>query len=204
MVGSNHYMDNLPEAERQKVALYLNFDMVGSPNYVRFVYDGDNSKFPVGPSAAEGPPGSDAMEQMFHDYFASQGLPSAETAFSGRSDYGRFIFYGIPSGGLFTGAEGVKTAEEAAIFGGTAGVAYDHCYHQACDTLANVNMKGLEEMGDAIAHSILTYAFDTGSVNGEGKGHPVSPPGQHVTGVPAGASSATGGGLHDDHGHETA
>ncbi len=198
LVGSNFYMDNLAEAERQKIALYLNFDMVGSPNYVRFVYDGDNSKFAPGPNVAEGPPGSDAMEQMFHDYFAGQDLPSAETAFSGRSDYGRFIFYGVPSGGLFTGAEGVKTAEEAAIFGGEADVAYDHCYHQACDTLDNVNRQGLEEMGDAIAHAILTYAFDTRSVNGKGKGHPVSPPGQHVTGTRTGVTSPTGGGLHED------
>ena len=27
----------------EDIALYLNFDMIGSPNYVRFVYDGDNS-----------------------------------------------------------------------------------------------------------------------------------------------------------------
>ena len=121
------------------------------------------------------------------------------TAFSGRSDYGRFIFYGIPAGGLFTGAEGVKTPAEAAVFGGQAGVAYDVCYHQACDTFANVNQQGLEEMGDAVAHAVITYAFDTHSVNGEGKGHPVSPPGQHVDGIPVGAASATSGGLHDDH-----
>ncbi len=199
LVGSTYYMDTLPAAERAKIALYLNFDMIGSPNYVRFVYDGDNSKFPVGPNAAVGPPGSGAIEDLFHDYFASESLASAETAFSGRSDYGRFIFYGIPAGGLFTGAEGVKTPAEAAVFGGTAGVPYDVCYHQACDTFANVNQQGLEEMGDAVAHAVITYAFDTRSVNGEGKGHPVSPPGQHVDGIPAGAASATSGGLHDDH-----
>ena len=199
LVGSNYYVDNLSAAERAKIALYLNFDMIGSPNYVRFVYDGDNSKFPVGPNAAAGPPGSGAIEDLFHDYFASESLASAETAFSGRSDYGRFILYGIPAGGLFTGAEGVKTPAEAAVFGGQAGVAYDVCYHQACDTFANVNQQGLEEMGDAVAHAVITYAFDTRSVNGEGKGHPVSPPGQHVDGIPVGAASATSGGLHDDH-----
>ena len=189
LVGSNYYVDHLTEAERAKIALYLNFDMIGSPNYVRFVYDGDNSKFPVGPGAAAGPPGSGDIEALFHSYFAGVNLASAETAFSGRSDYGRFIFYGIPSGGLFTGAEGTKTAAEAAIFGGQAGVAYDHCYHQACDTFANVNQQGLEEMGDAVAHAVITYAFDTRSVNGEGKGHPVSPPGQYTAGSPVGAAS---------------
>ena len=76
---------------------------------------------------------------MFNDYFASQNLPTAPTAFDGRSDYGPFIDRGIPAGGLFTGAEGIKTAQQAAVYGGTAGVAYDHCYHQLCDDLTNLN-----------------------------------------------------------------
>jgi Zn-dependent M28 family amino/carboxypeptidase len=186
LVGSQYYIDNLPERERRKIALYLNFDMIGSPNYVRFVYDGDNSAFPPGSGAAEGPAGSGQIEQLFHDYFASQGLASAETPFSGRSDYGPFIEVGIPSGGLFTGAEGIKTEAEAAIFGGTAGIAYDPCYHQACDTIANVNRKGLEEMADAMAHAVITYAFDTRSLS-----KPVTRPGP-------GGSGGGGGGLHDD------
>ena len=84
--------------------------MVGSPNYVRFVYDGDGSD-----TATAGPPGSAQIEGVFNNYFAGQGLASDPTAFDGRSDYGPFIAVGIPAGGLFTGAEGVKTAEQAAI-----------------------------------------------------------------------------------------
>jgi Zn-dependent M28 family amino/carboxypeptidase len=227
LVGSNHYVNDLSESERQKIALYLNFDMVASPNYVRFVYDGDNSAFPVGPGASPGPAGSAQIEQLFHDYFAAVGQASAETPFSGRSDYGRFIFYGIPAGGLFTGAEGIKTAAEAAIFGGVAGAAYDPCYHQACDALTydftgdvldrgpiyaalndhyrmagNVNLDALEEMGDAVAHAILTYAFDTRTVNGAGKGHPVSPPGRYGAGTGAGSTTDSGGGLHPEHDEE--
>ena len=72
------------------IALYLNFDMVGSPNYVRFVYDGDNSTFPVGPGAAEGPPGSGQIEELFADYFAARAWPrtrrrSAAAATTARS-----------------------------------------------------------------------------------------------------------------------
>ena len=118
LLGSQHYVTNLPPAERAKIELMLNFDMVGSPNFVRFVYDGDNSAFPPGPGAAVGPPGSAEIERVFTDYFASQGLASEETAFSGRSDYGPFIAASpgpfIPAGGLFTGAEGIKTAQQAA------------------------------------------------------------------------------------------
>jgi Zn-dependent M28 family amino/carboxypeptidase len=199
LLGSEHYVADLEAnapSELEKIALYLNFDMVGSPNYALFVYDGDNSKFPVGPSAAEGPEGSGAIEKLFHDYFAGQGTPSAETPFSGRSDYGPFIGVGIPAGGLFTGAEGVKTAGEAALFGGTAGVAYDACYHQACDTIANVNVDAIDHNSDAIAHAILTYGMSTQSVNGTGKGRPVGPP--LPDGVPSGSGTSEGGGLHDD------
>ena len=69
-----------------------------------------------------GPGGLGAIEKTFEAFYTSRGLPFKGTDFSGRSDYGPFIAAGIPSGGLFTGAEGIKTAEEAALWGGTAGV----------------------------------------------------------------------------------
>lgn len=64
---------------------------------------------------------------MYLDYFASQGLATEPTAFDGRSDYGPFIATGIPAGGLFTGAEGIKTPAQQAIYGGTAGQPFDPC-----------------------------------------------------------------------------
>ena len=152
-------MNSLSPAERDQIGAMLNFYMVASPNYVRFVYDGDNSAFPAGVGGTQdGPDGSGAIEALFAGYFDQSGLASAPTPFNGRSDYGPFIAVGIPAGGLFTGAEGVKTAEEAATFGGTAGVAYDVCYHLACDTISNVNQNGLSEMSDAAAHVALTLA----------------------------------------------
>lgn len=228
LVGSNYYINDLKAnnpSELERIALYLNFDMIASPNYVRFVYDGDNSAFPVGPGAAAGPAGSAQIEDLFHDYFTSVGLASSETAFSGRSDYGPFIAagVGIPSGGLFTGAEGGKTPEQQAVYGGVAGAAYDPCYHQACDSLTpdfgadsakaalyaalgaeyrmvgNINLDALEEMSDAVAHAVITFAFDTRAVNGEGRRRPVSPPGQSVDGNPGGGMDDSGGGLHAEH-----
>ena len=86
------------------------------------------------------------------------GLATEPTAFDGRSDYGPFIANGIPAGGLFSGAEGIKTPEQAAMYGGTAGEAYDPCYHQACDTIANVNDKALDEFSDAAAHTTWHFA----------------------------------------------
>jgi Zn-dependent M28 family amino/carboxypeptidase len=158
LLGSTFYVNNLSEAEQGRIMAMVNFDMVGSPNYVRFVYDGDNSSFPVGPGAAEGPPGSAFIEDLFIDYFNSQGLANDPTPFSGRSDYGPFIAVGIPAGGLFTGAEGIKTAQQAVTYGGTAGIAYDPCYHQACDTYANNSDSGLDSMSDAAAHVVLTLS----------------------------------------------
>jgi Zn-dependent M28 family amino/carboxypeptidase len=158
LLGSGFYVNNLTDEEQAQIMAMVNFDMVGSPNYVRFVYDGDNSAFPVGPGAAAGPPGSAFIEDLFVDYFDSQGLASDPTPFSGRSDYGPFIAVGIPAGGLFTGAEGIKTAEQAAIYGGSAGVAYDPCYHQLCDTYANNSDTGLDQMSDAAAHVVLTLS----------------------------------------------
>jgi Zn-dependent M28 family amino/carboxypeptidase len=153
LLGSEHYVESLSDEELQAIKANLNFDMLGSPNYVRFVYDGDGSDTPNA-----GPPGSAQIEELFNDYFASQGLATEPTAFDGRSDYGPFIAVGIPAGGLFSGAEGVKTPEQAAVYGGTAGEPYDPCYHQACDDITNLSTKALFELGDGVAHAVMTLA----------------------------------------------
>jgi Zn-dependent M28 family amino/carboxypeptidase len=173
LIGSEAYVDGLSQAERDKIALYLNFDMVGSPNHVFFIYDGDDSDTTGLPGdAGPGPAGSAEIEKLFESYFNSVNKPFKGTDFSGRSDYGPFIAVGIPSGGLFTGAEGIKTAAEAALWGGTAGQQYDPCYHLACDTFANNNNEALDTNSDAIAYATLTYAMSTAGVNGvKGKGN---------------------------------
>ena len=174
LVGSRAYVAGLSADEIAKIALYLNFDMVGSPNHVFFIYDGDDSDL-VG--AGPGPGGSAQIEKVFENFFAARGVPFKGTDFSGRSDYGPFIASGIPAGGLFTGAEGVKTAAEAAIWGGTAGQAYDPCYHLACDNYANNNDFALDVNSDAIAYTVLQFAMNTEVVNGQrGKGNFKMPP----------------------------
>lgn len=165
LLGSTYYVSQLSKSEIKDTAVNLNFDMVGSPNAVNFVYDGDGSAFGL-----TGPNGSDLIEGVFTDFFDAAGSATVETAFDGRSDYLGFINAGIPAGGLFTGAEGIKTEEEAAIFGGTAGEAYDPCYHAACDTYDNVSLETLDLMSDAIAHATLTFAETTSAVNGTAKG----------------------------------
>ncbi|MGH2987741.1 MAG: M28 family peptidase, partial [Solirubrobacterales bacterium] len=171
LIGSTQYVAQLTQAERQRILLNLNFDMLGSPNFVRFVYDGNTNETPSPPGGA--PPGSDLIEQVFLDYFASQGLPTSPTAFDGRSDYGPFIAQGIPAGGLFSGAEVEKAPEQVAVYGGVAGEQFDPCYHESCDTFDSVFGAGppglpglagngaisLDQMSDAVAHS--THHFVT-------------------------------------------
>ncbi|ROO84126.1 PA domain-containing protein [Actinocorallia herbida] len=155
LLGSAHYVDALSAAERAKIRVYLNHDMIASPNHVYGIYDGDDSdRTGEGP----GPEGSGRIEQVYADYFDTAGLPHQGSDFTGRSDYGPFIARGIPSGGLFTGAEGRKTEAEAARFGGTAGQPYDACYHRACDTLDNLNTTALGVNLRAMAHTALAFA----------------------------------------------
>jgi Zn-dependent M28 family amino/carboxypeptidase len=153
LIGSTRYVEGLSAEDAAKIGLNLNFDMLGSPNFVRFVYDGDGSAF-----GTAGPAGSDDIEHTFEAYFASQGLPTEPTAFDGRSDYKPFIDAGIPAGGLFSGAEGIKTPAQQARFGGVAGEPYDRCYHQACDTYSNVSTPGLRQLADGAAHATAIYS----------------------------------------------
>lgn len=156
LLGSQHYVDSLTDLQRSRIYANLNFDMLGSPNYVRFVYDGNGSATDLGGEA--GPAGSAQIEKVFTNYYGAKKLATEPTAFDGRSDYGPFIEYGIPAGGLFSGAEEIKTEEEAATYGGTAGEAYDSCYHQACDDITNLSTQGISELGDGAAYATVRIA----------------------------------------------
>ncbi|MFD5099075.1 M28 family metallopeptidase [Streptomyces albidochromogenes] len=150
LVGSKAYVNSLPATERSKFSGYLNFDMIGSPNPGYFVYDDDP-----------------AIEKTFKDYYAGIGVPTEiETEGDGRSDHASFKNVGIPVGGLFTGASRTKSSAQAQKWGGTAGTAFDRCYHSSCDTTANINDTALDRNSDAIAHAVWTL----------GSG-PVDPPG---------------------------
>ncbi len=155
LLGSEHYVEQLSQAERDEIMLDLNFDMVGSPNYVRFVYDGERLAMPGGAH-----PGSEEIEAVFVKYLAGNGLASEPIALGGRSDHAPFSLAGIPAGGLFTGAESRKTVQQAAVYGGTAEERLDPCYHRACDMTDNLNWEVLGQMADAAAHTTFVYAMD--------------------------------------------
>ena len=186
--GPADYVAGLPQAETERIASYLNFDMIASPNFIYGVYDADESSFPA-PAGVPIPDGSIALEDLFEIYFTWQGIPYEDSEFSGRSDYQAFIENGIPASGLFTGAEVPKTEEQETIWEGMAGEAYDPCYHQACDSLdpthperdqrpsttsstrrttswATSPRRRSASTADAIAFAMLTLAYSTEDVNG--------------------------------------
>jgi Zn-dependent M28 family amino/carboxypeptidase len=145
LVGSSAYVQNL--SAQGRIVAVLNFDMVGSRNFGRFVYDGDRE-----------PPGSARIEAAFRAYFAARRQNVDELHLRGSSDHAPFEQVGVPVGGLFTGADETKSPAAAQRFGGAAGRPYDSCYHQACDTLANVNLRVLGQMADAAAVVALRLA----------------------------------------------
>jgi Zn-dependent M28 family amino/carboxypeptidase len=166
LVGSTAYVDEqVANGGIDQIEANLNFDMIGSPNFVRFVYDGDLSDSQPPPSGA--PAGSAQIEQTFSRYFRRQGLANEPTAFDGRSDYGPFIANGVPAGGLFTGAEGEKTEEQAEIYGGFAGMQYDPNYHEEGDTFFNLSYTALDQMTDAAAHTAWTLAESQSEITGD-------------------------------------
>jgi Zn-dependent M28 family amino/carboxypeptidase len=180
--GSNAYVAGLPNDELERLLFYANFDMIGSPNAAYFVHDGDGSRF-----GQPGPTGSDVLEQFFHDDFDAAGLALLETRFDLRSDYAAFFQAGIATGGLFTGAEGIKTAEQVEMFGGVAGAPYDACYHRDCDTVDNVDIETYERMSMALARAVQTFGVEgQGFAAGAGR-------------LSRGALQAALAGAHGDH-----
>lgn len=142
--------------EINPIKIYLNFDMIGSPNSIYGVMDGDlsdtNNTYPWD---FEPPKGTSDIESLFNEFFADNDEATVPQALSKRSDSSGFTDWGA-FGGLFTGAERVKSAEEAEQFGGEVDVTYDKRYHQACDDLNNVSNEALTKNLRALAY-VATY-----------------------------------------------
>ena len=153
LLGSTYFVENLTPEESLKIRAYLNFDMIASPNYVHQIYDGDGSAYGL-----TGPAGSGDIEEFFEKYFARVGVPSNATEFNGRSDYGPFLDANIPAGGTTTGADEVKTEEEQKIWGGVAGEILDQNYHQAGDTVDNLNQEAWLLHARGVAAAVAKYA----------------------------------------------
>ena len=157
LVGSQQYVQGLSADRRRDIALMLNSDMIASPNAGYFVYDGDGSDPGSTEDAAAGSP---TIERLLVDRLASLGVQAQGTPFNGDSDYGPFVEAAIPSGGVFTGDAPSKTPEQAALWGGRAGVPFDPCYHRACDTTSNIDRVAYGRMLNALAFGIGSFATD--------------------------------------------
>lgn len=167
LVGSDRYISSLDAEGLKDIALYLNFDMIGSPNPGYFTYDGNQSTPPAADSSVPRvPEGSAGIERMLVAYLDGAGKPAQDTSFNGRSDYDAFTKAGIPSGGIFSGAEENMTAEQAELWGGQADAPFDPNYHKAGDTLEHIDTTAVEIQGRGVAYATALYAQDTGGRNG--------------------------------------
>lgn len=149
LLGSDHYASTLDPEENMKIRLFMDYDMLASPNFAYQVYNASND---------ENPTGSRELRDLYIDWYDAHGLNYTLIPFDGRSDYDGFIRAGIPAGGIATGAEGIKTKEEEHMFGGKAGDWFDPCYHQLCDDVSNLNMTAWELNSKLVAHSVATFA----------------------------------------------
>ncbi|MEI6253844.1 MAG: M28 family metallopeptidase [Mycobacteriaceae bacterium] len=166
IVGSEKYVESLNVDQLKDIALYLNFDMLGSPNPGYFTYDGDQSTDPGDEGPPRVPEGSPGIERTFVDYLKAAGKTAQDTGFDGRSDYDGFTMAGIPSGGLFSGAEEEKSPQQAGLWGGTPNAPFDPNYHKDTDTLEQVDRTALDINGGGVAWAVGIYAQDLDGRNG--------------------------------------
>jgi aminopeptidase S len=152
--GSRQYVRALSTSDRERLTLYVNLDMLASPNPGYFVQGG------VGDSDDEtGPRGSGEVARVLVEQFAAAGVKAEPTTFDGESDYAAFVGAGIPAGGVLAGDEQPKSAQEAAQWGGRAGENFDSCYHSACDRIDNVDPTAMDHFTDAIAGALAHFAM---------------------------------------------
>ncbi|MEA2461686.1 MAG: hypothetical protein QOH90_1863, partial [Actinomycetota bacterium] len=147
LLGSRHYVDGLTDDERGGIAVYLNFDMLASPNYAPLVYDDTGA-----------PHGSADVTRLLLDLLKEEGVQGERIDLAGRSDHYAFEQAGIPVGGLFSGAEEIKSDEEARRYGGEANEPFDACYHQACDDISNISNEALADLSKVAAAAVAAFA----------------------------------------------
>jgi len=155
LLGSTYYVQNLNSTNQtalNQIAMNINFDMIGSPNYQVGLHNGILANNTMARN------GSVIIQKKFEDIFNASNIPFKLIEFDGRSDYGPFLEVGIPAGGIFTGAEGTKQESEISLWGGIANVAYDPCYHLACDTVDNINQDIYLKMAQSGAGTLDYFA----------------------------------------------
>lgn len=165
--GSNNYVLSLNVDQLRDIAVYLNFDMLGSPNPGYFTYDGDQS---VAPNPRDPTPrvpeGAAGIERTFVAYLKEAGKTAQDTGFDGRSDYDGFTMAGVPAGGLFSGAGEKMTREQAELWDGRADEPFDPNYHKKSDTLDQIDPRALEINGSGVGYVVGIYAQDQRGRNG--------------------------------------
>jgi Zn-dependent M28 family amino/carboxypeptidase len=166
LLGSNNYVRSLNMDGLKDIALYLNFDMLGSPNPGYFTYDGDQSLAPDDDGSPRVPEGSAGIERTLVAYLNGAGKRPEDTSFDGRSDYDAFTMAGVPAGGIFSGAEEKKSVEQAEHWGGKADEPFDPNYHKASDTLDKIDKAELAINGGGVGYSVGLYAQDQSGRNG--------------------------------------
>lgn len=165
LAGAVDYMFGLKRDELNDIALYLNFDMIGSSNAGYFTYDGDQSGAPSSVVDPEDVPiGSAGIERTLAGYLNLAGKRPADMPLAADSDYHPFLTAGIPIGGTTTGGPQQKTNVQARLWGGRPGVPFDPNHHSARDTV--VNRDALAIMGSAVGFGVGTYATSIDGPNG--------------------------------------
>lgn len=164
--GSTNYVESLDIEQLKDIAMYLNFDMLGSPNPGYFTYDGDQSAPLDEQGRPRVPEGSAGIERTLASYLEDAGKTPRDTSFDGRSDYDGFTMAGVPAGGLFSGAEDKMDAEEAKLWAGEVDQPFDPNYHKNTDTLDHVNQDAMRIHGEGVAFAVGVYAQDQRGRNG--------------------------------------
>jgi Zn-dependent M28 family amino/carboxypeptidase len=165
--GSTKYVRGLNADQLNDIALYLNVDIVGSPNAGYFTYDGDQSATP-NPEipSRDVPAGSAGIERTLAGYLNLAGVRPADLPLAKTTDDNPFLSAGVPIGGITTGSSQRKTEVQARLWGGQAGVAFDPEYQTPGDIIDKVDRHALAVMGMAVGFAVGTYAQSLEGVNG--------------------------------------
>uniref|UniRef100_A0A7S4KQ48 Peptidase M28 domain-containing protein n=1 Tax=Paramoeba aestuarina TaxID=180227 RepID=A0A7S4KQ48_9EUKA len=144
LIGSRHYVAQLSDSEKSRIAVYMNHDMLASPNYIINVKNATDAPLVTKPGQV--------VQGMYEDYYNTRKVPFMNGPLQGGSDFLSFLEGDVPAHGMSAGAGEIKTDEGRTLYGGLADAPLDPCYHRACDTIDNINQQCLTDISQATSN----------------------------------------------------
>jgi hypothetical protein len=162
LLGSEFYVNDSAErnpTELARIKAYLNVDMVGSPNFMRFIYDGDQSTFPPDPNGVLSQKVRQRLRTSSRSSTSIAAWPSKTLRSTAKATTRSLPSPASPPAACSPALRASRPPNRRPSTGEPPEPPTTRAITRPCDALDNLNLEVLDQNADAIAHATFTFAI---------------------------------------------